>query len=155
MPATEQIRKKIRSLLLGASKSLEDAFRVHDDGLVLEVQCAVQELLTLFKEFHLSACDPYLRFNANGALTGFNILINFCTTFESDCRFTRLHDVLDLGIKRFSDRCFGHDEDQISQVINDLHSFKLTLLPLQAHAIGQRSYSSVVRFALIITPPVF
>ena len=82
MPATEQIRKKIRSLLLGASKSLEDAFRVHDDGLVLEVQCAVEELLTLFKEFHLSACDPYLRFNANGALTGFNILINFCTTCQ-------------------------------------------------------------------------
>ena len=63
-PATEQIRKKITSLLLDASQSLEDVFRVHDDALVLKVQNAVQQLLTLFKEFHLSASDPYLRFNA-------------------------------------------------------------------------------------------
>ena len=35
MPATEQIRKKITSLSLDASHSLEDAFRVHDDALVL------------------------------------------------------------------------------------------------------------------------
>ena len=40
-------------------------------------------------------------------------------------------------------------------MINDLQSVqvKLTLLPLQANAIGQRSYLSVVhfKFALIIT----
>ena len=91
-------------------------FRVHDDALVLKVQNTVQQLLTLIKEFHLSECDPYLRFNANWALTGFNIFISFCNTFQSDCRFTRLHDVLDLGVKPFSDRCFVHREDQFSMV---------------------------------------
>ena len=99
VPTSEQIRKEITSLLLDASQSLEDAFRVHDiddNSLVLKVQNAVQQLLTLFKEFHLRMCDPNLIFNANEALTGFNILINFCNMFQSDCLFSRLCDVLNL-----------------------------------------------------------
>ena len=134
MPATEQIRKENRSLLLDASQTLEEAFWVHDYSVVREVQNAVQQQFTLFKEFDLSACDLYPYFNANGLLLDSTswILINICTTVQSDCRFSRLHDVLDLGIKLFSDCCFGHENDQFRQVINNLQSVKQTLLFFEA-----------------------
>ena len=91
--------------------------RIHDYALkLLKVQNAEQQLLTLSKGMQsLSQC--------NWADTGFNILINFCTLFQSDflslinfCTTFSikesqiLNGLLDAGIMHFSERYFVHDK---------------------------------------------